>query len=222
MQRQATFAVSATGDNDIATATISTAGRDREGDEIVSSGVDVQNYLRNPIVLFAHDYQSLPVGRATNVDKGRDSLTASWQWAEGDPFAERVKNCWQQGMLNAVSVGVRPKEVETLPGGGGVRILTSELLEFSVVPVPANADALRRMKAAGLFSQFAPAETVLEVDDSPVALELADEPERYSLHDPVVRNAVLDGVASSLTAIVNEEIERSICYLRGRVDYPTR
>jgi HK97 family phage prohead protease len=205
--------VKATGDNHLAQATISTAGRDREGDEIVSSGVDVQPFLRNPVVLWAHDYKSLPVGRATAVNKGRDSLTASWQWADGDAFAERVKHCWQQGILNAVSVGIRPKEVERLSDGTGVKILTSELLEFSVVPVPANAEALRRMKAAGLLSSssFAARDGVLELSDS-------DDEVVLDVSQHAFQHAVAEGVTAAYAEVISDELRRSLNYAMGRID----
>ena len=223
----ATFAVKATGDDHIAQATTSTAGRDREGDEIVSSGVDVQPFLRNPVVLWAHDYKSLPVGRAISVDKGRDTLTATWQWASGDAFAERVKHCWQHGILNAVSVGIRPKEVERLSDGSGVRILTSELLEFSVVPVPANADAIRRMKAAGLFSSssFAATDVVVELADSDneVVLELLDDDEVVlDVSQHAFQHAVVEGVTAAYNDVISDELRRSLNYAMGRIDDDVR
>lgn len=229
MKKQAaTFSVKATSENNIAQATISTAGRDREGDEIVSHGVDVQPFMRNPVVLWAHDYKSLPVGKATAVNKGRDSLTATWQWAEGDEFAARVKNCWQQGILNAVSVGIRPKEVEPLPGRGGVRILTSELLEFSVVPVPANANALRRMKAAGLFSplqrvshalsEYGPHDVVLELRDDDAVMVEFDARRSVTVSQHELNRALVDGVALAYGEVISDELERSLCYAMGRID----
>jgi hypothetical protein len=115
-----------------------------------------------------------------------------------------------------------------------VRFLSAELLEFSIVPVPANAHALRRTfgayaKAAGLHApfpvashptrHFAPNETVLELDDSgEVALELDDEPQHFSLSDPAVRNAVVGGIAAGFTEVISDEIDRSVNYLRGRID----
>ena len=215
----ATFHVKATGNDHVAQATISTVGRDREGDEIVSSGIDTESFLKNPVVLYAHDYKSLPVGRALTVDQGPGRLTATWRWADGDPFAERVKRCWQNGILNAVSVGIRPKEVERLPDGTGVRILTSELLEFSVVPVPANAEALRRMKAAGLFSSssFAATDVVLELSDSD-----DDDAVVLDVSQHAFQQAVVDGVTAAYTEIISDELGRSINYAMGRLDDDVR
>jgi len=232
-----TYPVKATGDENQAQAVITTREQDREGDVIEAGGIDLAAFKQNPVVLWAHDYSQLPVGKCTAINQTKNEISAVWKWLQGDPFADRVKAAWNQGILNAVSVGFKPKESSALPDGKGVRFTSCELLEFSVVPVPANAHALRRTfgslaKAAGLFKpfpiasdptrHFAPAETVLEVDDSPVALELADEPQHFSLHDPAVRNAVVGGIAAGFTEVISDEVNRSISYLRGRVDYPTR
>ena len=130
-----------------------------------------------------------------------------------DAFAERVKHCWQQGILNAVSVGIRPKEVERLSDGTGVKILTSELLEFSVVPVPANAEALRRMKAAGLLSSssFAARDGVLELSDS-------DDEVVLDVSQHAFQHAVAEGVTAAYAEVISDELRRSLNYAMGRID----
>src|SRR6516162_8537724 len=47
--------------------TISTESIDRYGDTIKLGGWRTENYLRNPVVLWAHDDYTPPVGRAVNV-----------------------------------------------------------------------------------------------------------------------------------------------------------
>ena len=41
---------------------ISTADIDRQGESINQAGWDLTNYLKNPIVLWAHDYYTFPIG----------------------------------------------------------------------------------------------------------------------------------------------------------------
>jgi HK97 family phage prohead protease len=229
-----TFPVAAKGNDVEAQAVITTREEDREGDIIEADGIDLAAFKRNPVVLWAHDYSTLPVAKCTALSQTRTSITAAWKWLRNDPFADRVANAWKQGILNAVSIGFRPKESRALPSGKGVRFLTAELLEFSIVPVPANASALRRMfgayaKAAGLSSQarnlvrqFAPHEAVLEIDDSPAVLELDDAPQTFALSDPVVRQAIGDGITQGLIQLTTDEIDRSVNHLRGRVDYSQR
>src|ERR1043166_3203415 len=43
---------------------ISTETVDRDNDTIKATGFQLGNYLNNPVVLFAHDYKSLPVARS--------------------------------------------------------------------------------------------------------------------------------------------------------------
>src|SRR6266545_3513559 len=46
---------------------ISTEDPDRDKDTLALDGWDLRNYRRNPIVLWAHDYKSLPIARATSI-----------------------------------------------------------------------------------------------------------------------------------------------------------
>ncbi len=45
-------------------ATISTRARDRQGDVIEPTGVRLDRFRKNPVVLYAHDYEALPVARS--------------------------------------------------------------------------------------------------------------------------------------------------------------
>lgn len=128
---------------------ITSGAADRENDVIDPNGWDVSNYLKNPVVLFAHDYGSLPVARTTELVQHGDKLIAVAEFASAElnPMAEQVFNMLKQGFLKGASVGFRPTSFEYNDERGGVDFTGQELLEFSVVPVPANAQALM---AAGL------------------------------------------------------------------------
>lgn len=45
------------------------------------------------------------------VTPGR-AIEARWKWLEGDEFASRVKNAFEQGVLRGASVGFVPKDSE--------------------------------------------------------------------------------------------------------------
>src|SRR5690242_10541384 len=109
LQRTLTFTgvAAATGDPTVASAWISRETGDRDGDWIVAAGVDVEAWKKNPIVQYGHDNHALPVGRGTSIEVVPDEgIKASWRWLENDPFADRVRNAWNQRVLNAVSVGL--------------------------------------------------------------------------------------------------------------------
>ncbi len=127
-------------------AVLNTAAVDRDNQVVLPGGGDTANFMKNPVVLYAHDYESLPVARALNVSPENERLVARFQFPpEGTyDFADTVRRLWASGFLNAVSIGFVPKEWKDEQ-----TISKWELLEFSIVPIPSNQEALRRMVKAG-------------------------------------------------------------------------
>lgn len=160
---------------------ISTGDPDREKDIISPDGWNTANYLKNPVVLFAHDYGSLPVARATNVKLENGNLVAEAEFADEklNPMAEQVYQMLREGYLRGASVGFRPLDFSYNEQRGGVDFSKQELLEFSVVPVPANPGALMSASAdanAATLKQWAKKTLeVLEPDTkAPVSDQLDD------------------------------------------------
>ena len=124
---------------------------DRYGEVVVASGWDLTNFRpnRNPIALFNHHADAI-VGRWENVRvEGKRLLGRLVLAAAGtDEIVDKVRRLWEQKILRAVSVGFRPIEREPLnkdadPDWGPFRYLRQELVECSLVAVPANPNALQ-------------------------------------------------------------------------------
>ena len=132
--------------------TITTADPDRERDIVSAEGVDTTAYERNGVVLFGHDYKSLPIGRCVGIERLPNKIIATAEFATADlnPLADQVYRMVKAGFLNATSIGFRPVEWNFNEERRGVDFKKVELLEFSVVPVPANAQALIAARAAGI------------------------------------------------------------------------
>lgn len=134
---------------------------DRMGDVISVKGWSLDNFLKNPVLLRNHNNEALPLGLVTDVYKGRaggkSALLAKSQFfpdekqnEEGRLLARLVLD----GDLPAVSVGFMPLKTERPSdeeerkalglGEYGVFYKAAELLELSVVTVPANPSALMR------------------------------------------------------------------------------
>lgn len=124
---------------DIFTIIASTDSIDRQGDSIDQKGWDLANFKSNPVLLWAHDYSALPIGRVSSIEVVDGKLVADFVFAtaEANPIAQQVKSLYMEGIVNASSVGFIPKT------RSGNIITSAELLELSLVPVPANQDALR-------------------------------------------------------------------------------
>lgn len=125
---------------------ISTADTDRSGEIVLQEGMETDMYLKNPIVLFGHDYYSLPIGICTSLEliEGKRVAKGTFAPADANPFAQQVRKLYDLGIIRATSVGFIVKEME------GNTITKSELLEFSFVPVPANPHALSLPQAKSL------------------------------------------------------------------------
>lgn len=135
--------------------TISTGSVDREQDVISITGWNLANFRRNPVVLWGHDASRLPIGRALDLRIENDALKATVEFIpedtpEGGQFAEAVYRLARQGFIAATSVGFRPlkwdytsdKERGADDWFPGVDYAEQELVELSVVTVPANPEAL--------------------------------------------------------------------------------
>lgn len=139
--------------------TISTASVDRDGDSIDAKGWQLDNYIKNPVVLWAHDYSQLPVGKAVNIQATDKGLRAEVEFPPLGtyPFADQVHDMVKNGFLNATSVGFAPKEhMKAADRERGYDFKSQELLEFSIVPVPCNPEALAvRGVTAGQIQKYA-------------------------------------------------------------------
>ena len=135
----------------------STIGMDRDGEVIDPAGWDLKNFRKNPVIMYGHDYDGLPIGRAPKVGISNGSLKNTVEFPpEGTyEFADIVERLVKEGFLNTESVGFIPKEWKDGNGGKGPRrtYTKQELLEISIVPVPSNPDALREAVEKGVITE---------------------------------------------------------------------
>lgn len=128
---------------------ISTSAVDRDNDTISAAGWNLDNYRKNGVVLWAHDYRSLPIGKALQVGVEGGKLVATAEFADHE-FANTVLRLIDGGFLRATSVGFRPTKYAINEERRGLDFVEQELLEFSIVPVPANPEALIEARSAGI------------------------------------------------------------------------
>lgn len=128
---------------------VSTETPDRNEDVVMASGGKFDSFMANPVVLFAHDYTQLPVARALDISAEPGRVVSTFQFPPlgQSARADEVHALWRGGFLNAVSLGAVPLAAEPRSGGRGVKYTRWELVEYSIVPVPMNRDALRRALA---------------------------------------------------------------------------
>ena len=138
----------------------STESEDRDGDIIETDGWKLDNYMKNPVILYGHDYGGLPVGKSVNIQK--DSINkkliqdVKFPTKDEYEFADTVYRLAKSGYLNATSVGFIGLQSEPRINEKGEylgkRYKKQELLETSIVPVPSNPTALTEARSKGIIN----------------------------------------------------------------------
>ena len=126
---------------------ISTGAVDRDKDRVFPQGAKTENYLKNPVVQWGHNYYDpfATIGRTRSLEITETGIVADFELRpaanEADP-QNIILLLWDQDFVRTVSIGFLP--ITTAQNDlGGVDFVSWELLEWSVVPIPANQDALR-------------------------------------------------------------------------------
>ena len=137
---------------------------DRYGSVIDPRGWETDAYMRSGsgVVLWAHNYGLPPVGKTIKLTKTAKELRFLVEFAVNQSaFAREVFELVRDGFLPGVSVGFIPKSAESHTAttissqhAENKRYTKAELLELSVVPVPANRNALKKAFAAGRISDM--------------------------------------------------------------------
>jgi hypothetical protein len=144
-----------------ATFVISTPTPDRSEDVVSPRGVKLENYARNPVVYFDHGFSGIhvPIGKCEDefgnlalvvTDEGIEGTCFFADSVEGEQIFELVKQC----VLRAASINLQPitytiRSADTASGRPGMDIEEWELLEWSIVGIPDNPEAIRKILAGG-------------------------------------------------------------------------
>lgn len=181
-------------------AIVTTSNDDRHNENIITDGIDTKNYIeKNPVVLYGHDYYGFPIGKTLKLKQQKSKMTARFQLAlEEYPFAKTVYNLVKGGYLNAVSIGgiVRKWSEDYRT------ILEMEMLEFSIVSIPANPEAIITARSFEAVAGKSMDDVRKELEQFNKA-SLLDKMKR--MPDDEVKDAV--NVLKNLTARLEESAE---------------
>jgi HK97 family phage prohead protease len=126
---------------------------DRYGDVIAADGWQLDNFKKNPIALFGHS-SSFPIGTWKGLHVKDGGLRGNLQLAPAGTSEriDEIRKLVEAGILRAVSVGFVPIEKQTMDSRadgmfGPFKYLKQELVETSLVSIPANPNALAVAKS---------------------------------------------------------------------------
>lgn len=130
---------------------------DRMGEIVDQKSWDFKSYMKNPIVLWGHDPSEpenvLGTSATLAVDSNGGYTDADITFdTEINPKAALVFNQVKAGTLKTVSVGFVNHDEDTNKDGIPV-LKNNELLEISIVPIPANPRAVALSLKEGTLSR---------------------------------------------------------------------
>lgn len=133
---------------------ISTEAEDTYRTIFEIAGWNLERYNRNPVVIYVHDTMSsdpdLVIGTSEVRVEGNELVaTVTFEAAENNPLAEKVFRKVQAGILRMASIGADIHEARWGDFDKGenpdvLRFTKMDLLEWSIVPVGSNPEALKR------------------------------------------------------------------------------
>lgn len=141
---------------------ISTSRLNSYGSRVITAGIDITQYEKNPVLLWMHrrsfsSNSPLPIGRVENLRFDGDALKGTPVFDEKDPFAKQIADKWEGGFLKMCSAGLDIVEtsvdpVHLLPGQTRATVLRSKLTEVSIVDIGSNDDALQLSDSGKLLT----------------------------------------------------------------------
>lgn len=183
--------------NGVHTFVISTNQRDRHGEIVLQSGLEMKYWEENPVVILDHDYTvEKIVGRGIAVRKLADTTEVDVLFADNE-LGQYTRKLCDDGMLNMCSIGFIPKKVDS----SDKTIFTeAEMIELSIVVVGSNRGALRKMAdeertklySLGLFKDIASDEDLEEVPAEAVPAPEVTPEEEAVIAEPEEKGAVAD------------------------------
>lgn len=138
---------------------ISTSRLNSYGTRIITSGIDIEQYKRNPILLYMHERRNV-IGRVENLRFEGDRLIGTPVFDMEDEDAAKIGRKWENGFLNMVSGGFEPVELSNdpqhlLPGQTRSTVMRSVLREVSIADLGSNDDAIKLYEPDGKLLQLA-------------------------------------------------------------------
>ena len=116
------------------------------GFRVLTSGIDLEQYRRNPVLLYMHERGNV-IGYVKDLQVENGEVTGELVFDEASELSIRCKKQFEVGSLRMVSVGLDPKETSGAPellleGQTRPTVTKSKLVEVSLVDIGANDDAI--------------------------------------------------------------------------------
>lgn len=126
------------------------------GTRILTSGLDISQYEKNPVLLYMHQRGTV-IGLVKNIKKENNEITGELEFDEATELSRQLKTQYEKGSIRMVSIGADVIELSedkdvVLPGQTAPTVTKSKLFEVSLVDIGANDDAITLRKDGKLLT----------------------------------------------------------------------
>lgn len=140
------------------------------GFRMLTNGVLLDEFKKNPVMFYNHDDREMPIGRWENVRVEGEKILAEANFDLGDTRAKEIARKVEAGYINACSVGAWVLESSRDPslyleGQDAPTVTRWSLREVSICNIPANHNALVLYDASGKRVGEQDIPTILELTD---------------------------------------------------------
>jgi HK97 family phage prohead protease len=121
---------------------------------VKSDGIDTVNFSRNPVMLFNHNKEAMPIGTWENLRVENGELLADAVFDMDDTLGKEVARKVEKGFIRGASMGLRIRRFSDdrsliKEGQQRATLVESELTEVSVTAFPSNRNALKLYDTSG-------------------------------------------------------------------------
>ncbi len=214
---------------------ISTEAVNSYGTRVLTSGIDLEQFKRNPVLLWMHrrafDGESMPIGKIDNLRVEDGKLIGTPVFDQNDEFARRIESKWESGFLRMASAALEPIAVDpdpalALEGQTRATVTRCKLIEVSIVDIGGNDEALQLCGADGKVltlaaGEDAPALPLLELNKpEPAPEETPGEGEE--INNPKNQTTAMNKEQLALLGLPegasDEQATAALQLMKGRAD----
>lgn len=127
---------------------------DRHDESVIQEGWKLDDYIKNPVVLWSHDNYQFPLAQMIRIGFENGNLAGAMKFAVDEyEVAATAFKLMKGKYLRAFSVGFQNNVYEVDNENEIVKLTENVLMEVSVVNVPANQEALAKIKTLDILKK---------------------------------------------------------------------
>lgn len=110
------------------------------GFKVLTRGINLRNFERNPVMYYNHDREAGVIGKWTNLHVKKNKLFGTPVFDENDSLGAKIAGKVKDGFVRAASIGADNINLQDV--NGEFVVVSCDLLEISICDIPSNKNAL--------------------------------------------------------------------------------